>query len=916
MKSEPVDSGLTIEFVRALDRQISLLPEGRARQILVAQRGRIQLNAGPGAGSLTHGGSAPAADRFFPRPDPVTHTPPPEINVTPCMRKARAAGLSLAGRERHYWQNWGKNHAYVCERMLFPRSVDEVGAAVRMAENDNRPLRAVGGGWSFSDVSLPGFVATSRPGAEGLDALRKLVQELETFSDDPRDPVIAGIPDPPTEAPADAADSLVMFNPRLGAADPEWRYSGMGDWEITDAGKNDIAAQSPVLRTYRFTRMPHFAAFTNAEWVDLAYLIGYRPMAAGTSDGAGTLRILDFATSLVVSSLQYDGGGLWTVNPAGTNSATTDWSDLIDALAPSMRPVVGSPALDLQSLAPAYSVYVVNTQSLLSSLQQNLPQLLSADAARATTGDAPEKYYFHVEAGITMSALSELLQHQSPRLAIEATGGSPGATLAGALATATHGGECNRPLLVDRVKAVHLVGPGGLQWWIEGREPVADPEKLLAAYPCLSRDRIIQGTTPVGGILPQDWLNAVVVSFGSVGIIYSLVLEVVPLFGIHEVVVQTTWRALLQRAIQPSGRGSGLDDLRHPPADAPHRNSFGGTLFNLLLDGRKNGTGIRASDNHYIDLAIDPNRIAPRLDVAFSEPDWNCWVLNREMTPSVPFETKPPAKDLIGRVVASLEQTLKSPQIQQRLETALGVEFLAQRDALEAIRRASYQVPAALRRAGLMLRSSDLIDTILDFVVRRVERVGYVDVARAIVSGFFAGLLGVEGTRGEVTGSASSVGDIGFPSGGIMGTAIEIAMAPADAFPFLQTEILDRIHEPFFGYVSVRICPRTQALLGMQQFDVSVMIEVVAFGTDQARQFIADLQQRTVEKMRAGLNAMLHWGLENDRLDAATLRSIPALNQGSPSKLEKFRAVRRLIKAAAPDTPSVFDNHTTHRLDL
>ena len=38
---------------------------------------------------------------------------------------------------------------------------------------------------------------------------------------------------------------------------------------------------------------------------------------------------------------------------------------------------------------------------------------------------------------------------------------SPGATLAGAISSATHGAEFRWPLLIDTVKAVHMVGPGG-----------------------------------------------------------------------------------------------------------------------------------------------------------------------------------------------------------------------------------------------------------------------------------------------------------------------------------------------------------------------------------------------------------------------------------------------------------------------
>ena len=43
---------------------------------------------------------------------------------------------------------------------------------------------------------------------------------------------------------------------------------------------------------------------------------------------------------------------------------------------------------------------------------------------------------------------------------------------------------------------------------------------------------------------------------------------------------------------------------------------------------------------------------------------------------------------------------------------------------------------------------------------------------------------------------------------------------PADAFTFLQKEILDKVDAagPFFGYVSIRVCRQTNTLMGMQQF--------------------------------------------------------------------------------------------------
>ena len=110
----------------------------------------------------------------------------------------------------------------------------------------------------------------------------------------------------------------------------------------------------------------------------------------------------------------------------------------------------------------------------------------------------------------------------------------------------------------------------------------------------------------------------------------------------------------------------------------------------------------------------------------------------------------------------------------------------------------------------------------------------------------------------------------------------------------------------------------------MQQFGdatnpVSVMVEVVAFANDDAREFVGQLQQRTADRIEKGLDAMLHWGLENDAITAKHLAATKALQAQSRSgmpKLSTFKAVRSLMHAAAPTRFHVFDNAFTLRLGL
>jgi hypothetical protein len=90
-----------------------------------------------------------------------------------------------------WWQNWSKTHSYVAGKMFFPASVGEIAEAVQAAENDRRPLRAVGGGWSFTDASLPGLVETNRPHVYGIDVLSVLGSKVISSPTDPARPSIA-----------------------------------------------------------------------------------------------------------------------------------------------------------------------------------------------------------------------------------------------------------------------------------------------------------------------------------------------------------------------------------------------------------------------------------------------------------------------------------------------------------------------------------------------------------------------------------------------------------------------------------------------------------------------------------------------------------------------------------------------------
>ncbi len=142
--------------------------------------------------------------------------------------------------------------------------------------------------------------------------------------------------------------------------------------------------------------------------------------------------------------------------------------------------------------------------------------------------------------------------------------------------------------------------------------------RLLTATGSISvGDKIDNSATHVT-FTAQDVLSSVVVSMGTMGVIYSIVLEVVPQFGLQQIVTPTSWSAVLRAARTSEGQ------LRTGNAQA----NF--AMLNVILDGAVNGTGIAESENVYADLANNP----------FNQ---DCWITNRRVTPELPVDSNSPA---------------------------------------------------------------------------------------------------------------------------------------------------------------------------------------------------------------------------------------------------------------------------------
>jgi len=125
-------------------------------------------------------------------------------------------------------------------------------------------------------------------------------------------------------------------------------------------------------------------------------------------------------------------------------------------------------------------------------------------------------------------------------------GGAGGQTVFGALNTGTHGGDHQQPPIADAIVAIHLVADGGNHYWIE---PAFLPE-FESSLTDEALVRRVYGTDDLGGaenfrfIRDTDVFNAVLVSTGRFGIVYSIVLKVVRQYCMHEQRRLLNWQDL------------------------------------------------------------------------------------------------------------------------------------------------------------------------------------------------------------------------------------------------------------------------------------------------------------------------------------------------------------------------------------
>jgi hypothetical protein len=270
--------------------------------------------------------------------------------------------------------------------------------------------------------------------------------------------------------------------------------------------------------------------------------------AGDVSAVARTPHRLDaFVTGAGNSLLQWPGGGVEN----GRNQRWENWPTTVQKPAPpgivkpdSLEELVNivreaeQSNLGVRAVGTGWSSsdvaissgYVVETDLLGGVLTNVLPTSLNPEGAGMRL--------LHVEAGIKLDKLVAVLR--SLEWELKTLGGSTGQSLAGAISTSVHGMDPTVGPLPDMVRAIHLVGPGGIQHWTEPSSKVITDRIALRAALGVADENIHYD---------DDWFNSVLVSIGSLGIIYSFVIELDDKYDLVETRERFDWTAVRARLL-------------------------------------------------------------------------------------------------------------------------------------------------------------------------------------------------------------------------------------------------------------------------------------------------------------------------------------------------------------------------------
>ncbi len=630
----------------------------------------------------------------------------------------------------------------------------------------------------------------------------------------------------------------------------------------------------------------------------------------------------------------------------------TSRSELVDAVARSTSEGKESHALGSNwslSLAEVSADDVINTSALNQHLCQPFPrsnQLLDSSRIRGAGHSLfdtwvprdGDRHFVHVEAGIKLKDL--LSDLKACGLALPTMGAGGGQSLAGALSTSTHGADFAVEPLVEWVRAVHLVGPGGQEWWI------------TPAHSMFARDAVLglPGWCPDTRIVAfDDAFDAVRVAAGRMGVIYAFVLEVVPAYTLVEANVTTTWDAVRQLlhsssvTVEGPTGGAFSASLTGVEAGWFSENVIdrGPVMGSALVGGKgMNPAAHRAAMArlHELRLAMlnirglaeDLRGLGPlplrHLNIAMNlSRTQQCWVTRRWAAPVTVRDAhlgSERSDAILTALVTHKRDPVKlvGPLIHKFLETFDALDYTTATvkygleeiggdggQATEFLHLLRVQIPQIAHECAAAGTTSG--EALFLIMYRILTNHSLPAAVHHAVLDAIANVVGADFAKPVRAGHASDMLDThnydldGTQSGNSAEFHFDASAADYLIFADRVVELAGR-HFPVLGYLGIRFTPGSSALIAMQQFDLTASVEVATGRVrteDVYLGFWADLHHAAEQ-----LGGIPHWGQESRQ-------STVAIAGHYGQRLGRWRA---MLAELSTDGPRTFSNDFTRMSGL
>jgi hypothetical protein len=489
-----------------------------------------------------------------------------------------------------------------------------------------------------------------------------------------------------------------------------------------------------------------------------------------------------------------------------------------------------------------------------ASIMNGPPDLSGQDPVfKSLTGSARKKSLVHVEAGAKVHDLHDTLDKMSVitsngqskdrglGFALRTLGGSGGQSIAGVVSTSTHGGDVALPPIPDMVRGIHLVGAGGAEFFVQrgGTNAIVDINLLALNMPCVAQ-RIVSD---------DELFHAVLVSVGRMGIIYSLVIEVVDQFILEEIRFQSAWSAMRSNIMLGTPVA---EDFTGPP-------TTGGAISDLW------------AANRFLEIVILP--------YPNSSGDHDCFVVTRNaQPPGTPLNPDPSKNNLISKA-CELKPLEKSAVILALIAAAAGtaaaldaaaaalaaVPIAGEIAAALAVAADAAAVAISVALAPLLIPSITIGDYIAAVTNLMTQFPPLLDVAKDTVNALLTSNLGPH----DVTDKSHSVMDTyDYNANCYKAKSLEVAFdASNSGYLNFVSSVFDKIAEfagqqiIYGGYISLRYCGGSSALLAIEQAPRTVCIEMSALSGLDSEMMVL----KAFEALAASTGATIHWGQLNER---------------------------------------------------